>query len=216
MTRVMWRELSAGWQAAFMQAWDAYKRGANPIGAAVTDARDQVLVVGQNRMHDISAPVGQICSTPLAHAEVNALIQLDSTTYSEPKEYILYATLEPCALCFSALRLSGLRHLKFACRDTVGGATGPLGSLPYFQKKNIRIEGPDPFLEAVQIVIRSDWAHRNTIPGVIDKETAMRPEVSELGKNWFEAGKLPAMVEEGASIEAVFDRISEGLARVSG
>jgi tRNA(adenine34) deaminase len=58
------------------------------------------------------------------HAEMIALRRLESLT--EPidrKQITVYATLEPCLMCFGALLISGIGALVYAYEDAMGGGT---------------------------------------------------------------------------------------------
>lgn len=58
------------------------------------------------------------------HAEMLALRRLEAST--EPidrKQITVYATLEPCLMCFGALLISGIGTLVYAYEDAMGGGT---------------------------------------------------------------------------------------------
>ncbi len=58
------------------------------------------------------------------HAEMMALRRMESLT--EPidrKQITVYATLEPCLMCFGALLISGVGTLVYAYEDAMGGGT---------------------------------------------------------------------------------------------
>lgn len=60
----------------------------------------------------------------LDHAEMIALRQLESlNTPIDPKKITVYATLEPCLMCFGALLISGVGTLVYAYEDVMGGGT---------------------------------------------------------------------------------------------
>jgi len=116
-----WRQLEPAWRAAFELAWEAFAVPTIPVGAVVTDADGSVLARGRNRMFDASAPTGQIFGTRVAHAEINALVQLGSD-----RRYFdctLWTTLEPCAQCIGASWLSTIGRVAFAAGDVYGGAS---------------------------------------------------------------------------------------------
>jgi tRNA(Arg) A34 adenosine deaminase TadA len=72
-------------------------------------------------MFDTAAPAGQIFGTRVAHAEINALVQLGSD-----RRYFdctLWTTLEPCAQCIGASWLSTIGRVAFAAADVYGGAS---------------------------------------------------------------------------------------------
>jgi len=109
------------WRAALELAWEAFGAGTIPVGAVVTRADGSVLARGRNRMFDTTAPPGQIFGTRVAHAEINALVQLGSD-----RRYFdctLWTTLEPCAQCIGASWLSTIGRVEFAAADVYGGAS---------------------------------------------------------------------------------------------
>ncbi len=60
----------------------------------------------------------------LDHAEIMALRELE--TMNEPidrKRITIYATLEPCLMCYGALLISGIGTIVYAYEDIMGGAT---------------------------------------------------------------------------------------------
>ena len=116
-----WRELEPAWRAAFELAWEAFGAGTIPVGAVVTDADGTVLASGRNRITESSAPQGQIFGSRVAHAEINALVQLGME-----RRYFdctLWTTLEPCAQCIGAAWLSTIGRVAFAATDVYGGAS---------------------------------------------------------------------------------------------
>src|SRR6266480_103030 len=116
-----WRELEPAWQAAFELAWEAYRAPTIPVGAVVTDADGTILTRGRNRIFDSAAPPRELFGTRLAHAEVNAMVQLGSD-----RRYFdctLWTTLEPCAQCIGAAWLSTIGRVTYAATDVYGGAS---------------------------------------------------------------------------------------------
>lgn len=70
--------------------------------------------------------IGTHRETPseIDHAEMLALRQLENLP--EPidrKKVTLYATLEPCLMCFGALLISGIGTLVYAYEDAMGGGS---------------------------------------------------------------------------------------------
>jgi len=95
--------------------------GTIPVGAVVTDSDGTILARGRNRMYDAGAPTGQIYGSRVAHAEVNALVQLG--TDRRYLDCTLWTTLEPCAQCVSAAWLSTIGRVRFAASDVYAGAS---------------------------------------------------------------------------------------------
>ena len=109
--------LTNGWLAAFSQAWEAYITGTYPIGAAVVDPSGRLVASSRNRIKDTTAPPGEIFSTRLAHAELNALLQTERTVAGDLRGLRLLATCEPCPLCLGAIVMSSIRKITYAVRD---------------------------------------------------------------------------------------------------
>jgi tRNA(adenine34) deaminase len=115
------RELEPAWRKALELAWEAFGAGTIPVGAVVTDADGDVLSLGRNRMFATTAPTGQIFGSRVAHAEINALVQLG--TKRRYFDCTLWTTLEPCAQCIGAAWLSTIGRVSFAASDVYGGAS---------------------------------------------------------------------------------------------
>jgi tRNA(adenine34) deaminase len=113
-------------------ARQAESAGEVPVGAVVV--RDGAIVAeGSNR------PIG--ACDPSAHAEIVALraagqalgtYRLTGTT--------LYVTLEPCAMCASAMVHARVQRLVFAAADPRAGAAGSVFNIVQHPALNHRIE----------------------------------------------------------------------------
>jgi tRNA(Arg) A34 adenosine deaminase TadA len=80
-----------------------------------------ILTGGRNRIFDAAAPDGQIFGSRVAHAEINALVQLEPN-----RRYFdctLWTTLEPCAQCIGAAWISTIGGVRFAASDVYAGAS---------------------------------------------------------------------------------------------
>jgi tRNA(adenine34) deaminase len=110
----------AGMRLALDQAHNALLVGEVPVGAVIlrrTEQGTQVVATGYNRpitTHD-----------PTAHAEVVALrhAALLLENYRLP-DCELYVTLEPCAMCASALLHARVKRVVFGAADPKTGAAG--------------------------------------------------------------------------------------------
>jgi tRNA(adenine34) deaminase len=106
--------------------------GEVPVGAVI--ARDGIVIAeGWNR------PIGS--NDPTAHAEIVALraagqaldtYRLTGTT--------LYVTLEPCAMCASAMVHARVQRLVFAATDPRAGAAGSVFNIVQHPALNHRLE----------------------------------------------------------------------------
>lgn len=215
----MWSELSVPWQAAFEEAWAAYRSGCVPIGAVVTDADGKILSRGHNHINIHDSIPGVVTHTQLAHAELNALIALPPSDFFDPHPCHLYTTMEPCPLCMGALYMSGVRNLHFCCRDPYAGSIDLLGTTEYMRRKNISVFGPEEnaVLEEismamqVEYLLRTREAFASSIVMLRYKEVL--PHAFEFGRYLSEEGQLGVFVEEKTTIGQVINWCEEQLAR---
>jgi len=114
MSQSHWLSLEEPWRMAIVQAWEAYVGGNVGVGAVLTDADSKVVAAGRNRQSDTEAPPGRLRATPIAHAEIDVLGQLERGDYSR---YTLWTTLESCPLCSMATITSNVGTVVYAARD---------------------------------------------------------------------------------------------------
>jgi tRNA(adenine34) deaminase len=110
----------------------AEARGEVPVGAVIV--RDGTIVAeGWNR------PIGT-CD-PTAHAEIIALRTAGEAlqTY-RLTDTTLYVTLEPCAMCASAMVHARVRRLVFGAIDPRAGAAGSVFNIVQHAALNHRLE----------------------------------------------------------------------------
>ncbi len=100
---------------ALAEAEEAARAGEVPVGAALVDAKGQVLAKAGNRVEALSDPT--------AHAEILALRQAAQARGSARLEDCdLYVSLEPCAMCAAAISFARIRRLYFGAYDPKMGA----------------------------------------------------------------------------------------------
>lgn len=139
---------SPGWFAALAEAWTAYLHGSYPIGAVVVDAGGTVIARGRNRLGEArGVGNGVISGHDLAHAEINALLDLRDVPRPAAHGWTVLTTVQPCPQCAGAIAMSGLRAVEYAAPDPWAGCTRLLTDDPYVSRKEIRV-GRAP--EAVQ------------------------------------------------------------------
>jgi tRNA(adenine34) deaminase len=191
-------------------AWQAYCDDCYPIGAVVTAADGTILARGRNRVYPKRLWAGRGRGVDIAHAEVEALRDLDYDGI-DPHTCCLYTTTEPCAMCMGAFYMSGLRTLYFAARDPYAGGVDLLGKTWYLSRKPIKVHGPfDPALEIVMMAmaIEQDCSmHGGELPVnvVYQRWAEVLPQGVELGKSLGSSGELCAMRKKGAGPEEVFN-----------
>ncbi|MBW6519891.1 MAG: nucleoside deaminase [Desulfoarculaceae bacterium] len=128
------REHEVFMRLALAEAGAALAQGEFPVGCVLVH-KGAVIASGQ-RAHS-SGRVNE-----MDHAEMLALRSfLDAEAAIDPQEVALYATMEPCLMCFSSLILNGIRKIVYAYEDVMGGGTNlPLSSLsPLYAAMEIEV-----------------------------------------------------------------------------
>ncbi|QNI35904.1 tRNA adenosine(34) deaminase TadA [Edaphobacter sp. 4G125] len=124
---------------AIAEAQAAEAAGEVPVGAIVLAPDGETLLgCGQNRvLRD---------SDPTAHAEIVAMRQAGKTLANyrllspEGAGCTLYVTLEPCAMCASAILHARITRLVYAADDPKAGACGSVLSVMNHPQLNHRAE----------------------------------------------------------------------------
>jgi tRNA(Arg) A34 adenosine deaminase TadA len=109
-------DLGSPMQRAIAAAEAAALAGEVPVGAVVVDgASGRVIAVAANRV--------EADRDPTAHAELLAL-RAAAQVLGQPRleGCDLHVTLEPCAMCASAIAHARIRRLYFGAYDPKGGA----------------------------------------------------------------------------------------------
>ncbi|MDH3702797.1 MAG: nucleoside deaminase [Alphaproteobacteria bacterium] len=100
---------------ALAEAENAAARGEVPVGAAVLDGTTgEVLARAGNRVEALNDPT--------AHAEI-LVLRKAAAALGAPRlpDCDLYVTLEPCAMCATAISFARIRRLYFGAYDPKGG-----------------------------------------------------------------------------------------------
>lgn len=211
--RSPWADLEAPWPACFDLAWDAYRAGTIPVGAVVTDGDGRVVGRGRNRIHDLTAPADRICSSPLAHAEVDALLALPPEVRYE--DHTVWVTLEPCLLCIGAAVMTPVGAIRWASADPYAGAGDSACDNPHTARLPLDRRGPlEGPLGLVGAVLHLEPFLRNNPAGsvaVAHRERA--PDVLAAATQLLAGDVLPKAVARRAPFSEVADTI---LAALSG
>jgi tRNA(adenine34) deaminase len=201
----MWQSIGKPWQTAFAQGWEAFTNGSIPIGAVITDENDEIISTGRNRIleHDVKNP-------KIAHAELECLLNLDLSAYPNIKQYTLYTCMEPCPMCFGAIVMGNLRHLKVAARDSYCGAVYLGETDAYIKSKNINIEFVRDTLAVVQIALQTYFelkhndGKRNIVIDHFEKDNSTAVRIAD---TLYSEKYLDACVHNLVEINDVFDNI---------
>jgi tRNA(adenine34) deaminase len=122
---------------AITEAQAAQFAGEVPVGAIIVGPGGEVLGRGQNRvLRD---------SDPTAHAEIVALREAGRTLsnyriLTSEGGCTLYVTLEPCAMCASAILHARIARLVYAADDPKAGACGSVLSVLNHPQLNHRVD----------------------------------------------------------------------------
>ena len=208
----MWDTLIPPWQAALEMAWEAYRAGTIPIGAAVADANGRIVSRGRNRILEREAPEGQICNNELAHAEINALLELQ-LPYEEARLAALYTTMEPCPLCMGAVYMSNVKTVHYAARDPWAGSANLLGTTPYLSRKPFKAIAPsDILLEKALVALHTEWQifiRGETIIAshFFDEYRAILPDAVEKGIELHRTGEARTLKNTCGSAKDFFNQL---------
>jgi tRNA(adenine34) deaminase len=99
---------------ALQEARIAAARGEVPVGCIIVRGGEAIARAGNRTVTD---------RDPTAHAEIIAIRQAAACLGSERLEDCdAYVTLEPCAMCASAIAFARIRRLYYGATDPKGGA----------------------------------------------------------------------------------------------
>lgn len=101
-------------QTALAEARAAAARGEVPVGAVVADEKGQIVARAGNRTRELHDPT--------AHAEILAIRQACAAAGSERLPgHTLTVTLEPCAMCATAISAARIARLYYGAADPKSG-----------------------------------------------------------------------------------------------
>jgi len=104
--------------AALGLAKKAMEAGEFPVGCVIVNERKIVASGFRTGTIQMDSP------NEIDHAEMLALRQLSKEKVNmDPGKSVLFSTLEPCLMCFSAILLSGIHTIVYAYEDVMGGVT---------------------------------------------------------------------------------------------
>jgi tRNA(adenine34) deaminase len=200
------------WQMCVEEAWTAYYMGSLPIGSVIADTQGRILARGRNRIHESPAVSNVLAGHRLAHAEINALIQIDWNSV-DPHTCILYTTTEPCPLCVGAIRMMLLREVRYASRDDTAGSANLFEATPFLRRGNVKVVGPEHAdLEVILIAMLVEFAlhHANgNTRSRYEQLASLETDGAQLGQRLFVSKQLRQWKDEGKSASFVLDRLAQ-------
>ena len=201
----MWENISEIWQAAFEEAWEAFKSGSIPIGAVITDENGNIILKDHNRSNEAG-----VINRSISHAEANALRRLDTSEYN-PRNLVLYSTMEPCPMCLGTAVMANIKRLRYAARDPHCGFVHIKDEDDYLRSKSLDYCFENDEKELVQLTIQSCHELRYISmgggDGVLNKFRLLNGKAVGIAERLFAERKLDSLAESGESFGAVYDFI---------
>lgn len=127
-------DLPTYWRRIFELEWRSVCEGSKAIAAVIVDESGEIVSEGRNQISECNVP-----NPATAHAEAEAIRNLDVSKYPNPKKYTLYAGLEPCIMCMGTLVMGHIRKVVIAARDNFGGAMHLIECSKFAQSKGIQV-----------------------------------------------------------------------------
>ena len=201
----MWNDLSKQWQTVLSEAWNAFRHGSVPIGAALFDKSGELVLSDRNRSREKDT-----VNREISHAEANVLRRLNTDKYNS-RELILYTSMEPCPMCMGMILMGHIKDVHFAAYDSYCGMVHLTKKIPYYIGKNVSCihEGGDT--ELFQLTIQSHYELRHIENGCSDKVLGEFSKTSsaavETARTLYRDKTLERMAESGSMCSEVYDII---------
>jgi cytidine deaminase len=182
-----WNQLPEHWRCAFRQAWAAYIAGTISVGAVVVDPHGVIAAEGRNRIFDAGDPPrGQLAGSWLAHAELNAIAQIDAERSRTAEGWAVYSTWEPCPLCAGAITLAfrGRITVGYACRDPISSGLRVLTDTDIGRRRQWQVQqlrGPFAVFAALLLAVYTVEARPTSLTAVPYHEPPWRPLIETAG-----------------------------------
>ena len=127
-------QLSTPWQRVFELEWESIRQGSKAIAAVIVNEEGEIVSEGRNQISECQVP-----NPATAHAEAEAVRNLDVSKYPHPKSYTLYAGLEPCIMCMGTIVMGHIRKVVIAAKDDYGGAMHLINHSEFAKSKGIQV-----------------------------------------------------------------------------
>ena len=127
---------------AINKAYESVEKGGFPAGAVVVKDKE---VIGEG------ISIGNILNDPSSHGEMAAIRQAcSSLAAADLSGSILYASMQPCLMCFGAAMWGGISRIVYACSQ---GKVCPEYYGGHYHLQQINTE----LLRPVELVHRSEF-----------------------------------------------------------
>ena len=182
-----WSRLPEHWCCAFRQAWAAYVAGTIPVGAVVVDPYGVIAAEARNRIFDaVAPPRSQLAGSWLAHAELNAIAQIDAERSRREEGWAVYSTWEPCPLCAGAITVAfrGRITVGYACRDPISSGLRVLTDTDIGRRRQWQVQqlrGPFAVFAGLLLAVYTIKARPTSLTAARYREPPWRPLIETAG-----------------------------------
>jgi len=203
---VLWQEIETPWQLTLELAWESFKKSSLPIAAIITDTDGNIVCTGRNQIFEQTMK-----NRKMAHAEMNALMNLPYDEHPNIRKYTMYTTTEPCPMCMGSIVMSDLRKVRIAMADPWAGAVKICENLPYIASKGIDISFVGGVVEKLVIVLaayRELELSKGKINPVAERLKQHQPEMFALGESLFNKNTLRECADKNFALCRVLEVIT--------
>jgi tRNA(Arg) A34 adenosine deaminase TadA len=120
---VAWQHAGPGVRRSLERAHRSLLAGGLPVGAVLLDGAGEPVAEGRNRAYDPPGGDDRLQGTPIAHAEMNALAHVATST--DLSTMTLWSSHRPCAMCAAACEFTGVGSIRFVAPDPSSERYGP-------------------------------------------------------------------------------------------
>ena len=199
-------ELDPHMARCFELAWQACAAGTVGVGARLVGETGAVLADGSNGL--FAEPVGPLHGNKIAHAEMNALAQVDAAT--DLTRATLYTSLEPCFMCAGAVLLSRVGRVVIAAADPYmdGASSLPLAG------HAIADNADRVFLDDARWSMLSRVFSLHAVffwmagSDAVASAHAAEPKIAPLVAQLVADNTVAALAEVGADVDGAIDELS--------
>lgn len=131
---MIWDNIPDCLKRIFELEWESVCEGSKAIAAVIVDEKGEIISEGRNQISECNVP-----NPSTAHAETEAIRNLDVSRYPYTKTYTLYAGLEPCIMCMGTIVMGGIRNVVIAAKDDYGGAMNLIKHSEFAKRKGIKV-----------------------------------------------------------------------------
>ena len=203
----MWNNLETAWKSAFELGWESLIHGSIPIGAVITDEAGNIISQGRNRLYE-----NYTKNPKIAHAEMEAIQNLDVSKYPKLKEYTLFTCMEPCPMCMGTIVMSNIRKLHIAAKDSYCGAVHLCKDDPYISSKKTQVIFEGGILETTQLTLQAYFELKNAkgeanhIFSIFEKDN---PIAAKIAKSFYNDNYMENTKNKKISFSEIYNEIEK-------